>query len=128
MTGPCRICLNGVRGEENYRPRCLRALFGSAKAPRLEIELARLHTAALAMVGHTSLSGTQKKISVNLTADRETLQVAAQGGRYILKPQTEVYPALPENEHVTCRLAQLVEIEVAPFGMVTLKDRSLAYI
>ncbi len=80
------------------------------------------------MVGHTSLSGIQKKISVNLAADRETLQVAAEGGRYILKPQTDTYPALPENEHVTTRLAQLADIEVGQFGMVSLKDDSLAYV
>lgn len=80
------------------------------------------------MVGRSSLSGIQKKISVNLSADRETLQVAAEGGRYILKPQTETFPALPENEHVTTCLAQLVEIEVAPFGMVSLADESLAYV
>jgi serine/threonine-protein kinase HipA len=124
----CRVCLENVRGEKDYHERCMRALFGTAKVPKLDIELSKLHTAALAMVGHTSLSGIQKKISVNLAADRATLQVAAEGGRYILKPQTETYPALPENEHVTTRLAQLVEIEVAPFGMVPLKDGSLAYI
>lgn len=128
MSGLCHICLEQVRGESNYHTRCLRALFGSAKEPQLDIEVGKLHTAALAMIGHTSLSGTQKKISVNLTADRETLQVAAEGGRYILKPQAETYPALPENEHVTSRLAQLVDIEVAPLGMVTLKDGSLAFI
>jgi serine/threonine-protein kinase HipA len=117
-----------VRGEKDYHERCLRALFRSAKVPKLDIEAGKLHTAALAMVGPTSLSGIQKKISVNLAADRETLQVAAEGGRYILKPQTETYPGLPENEHLTTRLAQLVEIEVAPFGLVSLKGDSLAYI
>jgi serine/threonine-protein kinase HipA len=128
VSRPCRICLGDTRAETDYHARCLRALFGSAKAPRLDIETGKLHTAALAMIGHTSLSGIQKKISVNLAADRETLQVAAEGGRYILKPQTETYPALPENEHVTTRLAQLVEIDVAAYGMVTLKDESLAYV
>lgn len=128
MSRICHICLGGVRGDGNYHARCLRALFGSAKVPQLDIEVSKLHTAALAMVGHTSLSGTQKKISVNLAADRETLQVAAEGGRYILKPQTETYPALPENEQVTSRLAQLVDLEVAPFGLVPLKDGSLAYV
>jgi serine/threonine-protein kinase HipA len=123
----CRICLEKVK-DDDYHPRCLRALFGSAKVPHLDIEVGRLHTAALAMVGHTSLSGVQKKISVNLAADRETLQVAAEGGRYILKPQTETYPALPENEHVTTRLAQLVDIEVGQFGLVSLKGDSLAYV
>ena len=128
MSRVCHICLGMVRGERDYHDRCLRGLFRTSKVPTLEIEVSKLHTAALAMIGHTSLSGVQKKISVNLAADRATLQVAAEGGRYILKPQTETYPALPENEHLTTRLAQLVEIEVAPFGLVALKDGSLAYI
>jgi serine/threonine-protein kinase HipA len=128
MTQICRICLGDVRGDNHYHARCARALFGSAKVPHLDIEVSKLHTAALAMVGHTSLSGAQKKISVNLSADRETLQVAAEGGRYILKPRTETYPALPENEHLTTRLAQLVDLDVGRFGLVSLKDGSLAYI
>jgi serine/threonine-protein kinase HipA len=128
MSRICRICLENVRGEVDYHARCLRALFGSAKVPHLDIELGKLHTAALAMVGHTSLSGIQKKISVGLSADRETLQVEAEGGRYILKPQTETYPFLPENEHVTTQLARLVGIEVAPSGLVSLKGGSLAYV
>ena len=128
MSRICQICLDSVRGDSTYHTRCLRGLFGSATVPQLDIEVSKLHTAALAMVGHTSLSGTQKKISVNLTADRETLQVAAEGGRYILKPQTETYPALPENEQVTSRLAQLAELEVAAFGLVPLKDGSLAFV
>ncbi|MBX9653884.1 HipA domain-containing protein [bacterium] len=128
MSKVCRICLENTRGESDYHARCLRGLFGTAKVPHLDIELGKLHTAALAMVGHTSLSGIQKKISVGLSADRETLQVEAEGGRYILKPQTETYPFLPENEHLTTQLAKLVGIEVAPSGLVSLKDGSLAYV
>jgi serine/threonine-protein kinase HipA len=128
MSRACRICLGDVAGDGDYHPRCLRALFGTTKAPTLDLEISKLHTAALAMVGHTSLSGIQKKISVNLSADRATLQVAAVGGRYVLKPQTGTYPALPENEHVTTQLAKLVDIEVAPNGLVSLKDDTLAYI
>lgn len=66
--------------------------------------------------------------STNLSADRETLQVATGAARFILKPQTEAYPALPENEHVTTRLAQLVGIDVRRSGLVLLKDGSLAFI
>lgn len=128
MSRACRICLGEIEGEDEYHPRCLRALFGTAKVPTLDIETSKLHTAALAMVGHTSLSGIQKKISVNLSADRATLQVAALGGRYVLKPQTGTYPALPENEHVTTQLARLVDIDVAPNGLVSLKDGTPAYI
>jgi serine/threonine-protein kinase HipA len=124
----CRICLGDVPGEDDYHPRCLLNLFKSSKIPQLDIEISKLHIAALAMVGHTSLSGIQKKISVNLAPGHTTLRVAAEGGRYILKPQTETYPSVPENEHLTTRLAQLAGIEVSPNGLVSLKDGSLAYV
>ena len=39
MSRICRICLENVRGEVDYHARCLRALFGSAKVPHLDIEL-----------------------------------------------------------------------------------------
>jgi serine/threonine-protein kinase HipA len=124
----CRICLGQIPGEDDYHPRCLRALFRTTKVPHLDIEISKLHIAALAMVGHTSLSGIQKKISVNLAPGRATLRVAAEGGLYILKPQTDTYPSVPENEHLTTRLAQLAGIEVSPNGLVSLKDGSLAYV
>lgn len=128
MTRVCRICLNSTEERDDYHARCLRALFGVPKVPQIDINLSKLHTAALAMVGHTSLSGIQKKVSVNLAADRETLQVAAEGGRYILKPQTDTFPSLPENEQVTMCLAQLVEIDVPPCGLIPLSDGTLAFI
>lgn len=128
MSEICRICLGDVEAEGSYHTRCLKALFGVPRAPRIEIDLAKLHTAALAMVGHTSISGVQRKVSVSLATDRMTLQVAAEGGRYILKPAGEAFPHLPENEHLTMRLAELAGIEVPPCGLVRLADGSAAYV
>lgn len=127
MSSICRVCLDDVRNGE-YHSRCLKDLFGKPKVPAIDIELGKMHTAALAMVGHTSISGAQKKISVHLSADRATLKVAVEEGHYILKPQTEAYPNLPENEHVTTRLAKLVDIEVGKYGLIALNDGSLAYV
>jgi serine/threonine-protein kinase HipA len=124
----CRICLGDVAGEADYHLRCLRKLFQSSQVPQLDIELSKLHVAALAMAGHTSLSGIQKKLSVHLEPRRATLRVAAAGSRYILKPQTGTYSSVPENEHVTSRLAELAGIDVSPHGLVSLKDGSLAYV
>lgn len=129
MITPCRVCLHDTNHETtSYHPLCLKRLFGSTRLPTIDLALAKLHTVGLAMVGHTSLSGIQKKISVNLSADRATLQFAMEGDRYILKPQTNTYPALPENEHLTTRLAELVGIATAPNGLVLLKDGSAAFI
>lgn len=128
MSAACLICLQDLEERDSYHTRCLKDLFGAPRAPRIEIELAKLHTAALAMVGHTSISGTQRKISVTLAADRATLQVAVEGGRYILKPIGERFPNLPENEHVTMCLARLAGLEVPPCGLVRLAEGTTAYL
>ena len=128
MTRACLVCLGDATEGSDYHPHCLRRLFGVTRAPEVDLELAKLHTVAQAMVGHTSISGTQRKISVKLTADRATLHVAIEGGEYILKPQTQSFPHLPENEHLMMRLAEEVGLEVPPFGLVRLKDGSLAYV
>ncbi len=128
MTTACRICLHDVDEGRPYHSSCLEDLFDSADLPKIDIDLAKLHTAALAMVGHTSLSGVQKKVSVGLSADRSTLQVAIEGGRYVLKPQTGTYPSLPENEHLTMLLARATGVSTPPMGLMPLQDRSLAYV
>jgi serine/threonine-protein kinase HipA len=94
----------------------------------VDLELAKLHTVALAMVGHTSISGMQRKISAGLSADRATLRTEIEGGLYILKPQTEKFPALPELELTTMRIAEAAGVEIPPCGLVTLRDGSIAYV
>lgn len=124
----CLACLEETKSPSGYHPKCAKQLFGATKPPAIDIDLAHLHMAAQAMVGHATLSGIQKKLSVRLSDDRRTLTVEATGGQYILKPQTGTYPALPENEQVTTLLAKLSGISVATSGLVHLKDGSLAFI
>jgi serine/threonine-protein kinase HipA len=123
----CWICLEPT-ASERYHAKCLRELFGTPHLPRIDIELAKLHTVALAMVGHTSLSGIQRKISLELQAETRRLQVAAEHGRFILKPQAQTFPFLPENEHTTMRIAARSGIATPPCGLIELKDGTLAYI
>jgi serine/threonine-protein kinase HipA len=124
----CMGCLRTLEDGSRYHARCLRDLFGSARLPDIDVELAKLHTLALAMVGHTSLSGVQRKISLGFETDRRTLQVAVEGGRFILKPQAQTFPALPENEHVTMRIAERVGLSIPPCALVVLKDGTAAYV
>jgi serine/threonine-protein kinase HipA len=80
------------------------------------------------MAGKMSISGIQEKLSLKLSTDGAKLEVAVTGGRYILKPEPSRYSALPQDEHLTMRLAALAEVETPPFGLVRLKEGALAYI
>jgi serine/threonine-protein kinase HipA len=128
MNRPCLICLEDVTGDRDYHPRCLKDLFGAPRLPTINVEVAKLHTLALAMVGKTTLSGIQRKVSLALSVKKTTLQLAVGPGCYLLKPQAQTYPATPENEHLTMRLAALVGIQTPPFGLIRLPDATLAYI
>jgi len=123
----CLICLRPA-GSSPYHARCLRGLFGTASAPDLDLDLARLHTVALAMVGRTTLSGIQRKISIDLAVERGALRLVLGPGHFILKPQAQTFPEIPQNELVTMRMAEQVGIDVPPCGLVRLRDGTLAYI
>lgn len=129
MTTPCFICLEDVSGEERYHSECLESLFGTRTLPVLDVELSKLYSlAASKMAGKMSISGAQEKVSLTLSSDKSALEVAATGGRYILKPETSRFSSVPQNEQLTMLLARLVGIEVSPFGLVQLKDGATAYI
>jgi serine/threonine-protein kinase HipA len=124
----CGFCLRELRSALAYHPRCARMLFGSSRVPTIDVQLAKLHTFAQAMVGHTSISGVQQKVSLGFEVGRTRLSVVAEGGEFILKPQQSAYPFMPENEQVTMRLAALFGIDTPPCGLVRLSDDSVGYL
>lgn len=128
MSARCLACLGDVEDGRDHHPECLRELFGATALPAIDVELAKLHTVGLAMVGRTNLSGVQRKISLSLVGERMTLRLAVGPGQFILKPQAAVFPELPENEHVALRLARLVGLDAPPSGLLRLADDSLAFI
>jgi len=125
----CWSCGEKMEGvSAHYHERCLLQLFGSSVLPQIDVDLARLHTLALATVGRGSISGVQRKLSLRLVGPRNTLQVALDGASYLLKPQAGTFPNLPENEWLTQRLAALLAIKVPCSALLTLGDGSLAYV
>jgi serine/threonine-protein kinase HipA len=49
-------------------------------------------------------------------------------GLYILKPQNAQYEQMPENEHLSMKLAELFKINVVPNNMIRLASGELCYI
>jgi len=124
----CWICLEPAGNGDIYHRACLRRLFGSPKPPEVDLDLARLQTVALATVGKTTISGVQRKLSLGLSADKSTLRGEIAGGAFLLKPQSELNPHLPELELLSMRLAGLAGVPVPPCGLVRLRDDSPAYV
>ncbi|HBH05934.1 MAG TPA: HipA domain protein [Flavobacteriales bacterium] len=49
-------------------------------------------------------------------------------GNYILKPQNADYSQMPENEHLTMKLAALFKIDIVPINMIRLQSGELCFI
>lgn len=124
----CLICLDVLEETSEAHARCARQMFDAPGLPELDLDLARLHTVGLAMVGHSSLSGVQRKVSLRLSGPRATLRLEVGTGSYILKPQAQTFPHLPENEHVSLLLAAQCGIEVGASCLIKLKDGTMAFL
>lgn len=74
-----------------------------------------------------SIQGVQPKLSAIMNAAKAEFIIVDMQGRFILKPQSEYYPELPENEDLTMRMAALIGIEVPLHGMVYTQDHRLVY-
>jgi serine/threonine-protein kinase HipA len=100
-------------------------------APLLEYRHEDLDQLAEQIIrAQTSLTGVQPKLSLNLSKHEgcSRLTIVGLWGDYIFKPQTDVYPQLPENEDLTMHLAEVIKIRVVPHSLIRLADGKLGYI
>lgn len=74
-----------------------------------------------------SIQGVQPKLSAMLNVKDEVFDIVDRGGEYILKPQNNFYPELPENESLTMKLAGLIGVEVPLSGMIYSSDGKFTY-
>lgn len=126
MNDCCDICGGAMDGEGRYHSACLRRLFGTPALPAVGLSHGDVLTKAQEMAGRMSISGVQPKLSMSRRGSR-LIPVMA-GGQFILKPQTERFPLLPQNENVCMNIAGLLEIETPPHGLFDLLDGSPAYL
>jgi len=74
-----------------------------------------------------SIQGVQPKLSAVISVASQQFKIVDQFGNYIIKPQNDIFPELPENEDVTMRMAKVFGLEVPFHGLVYSKDGSLSY-
>lgn len=106
----------------------LKKMFGSSECPIVDFGLADVSQKAQELAGKLSISGVQPKLSVKLDKKQNMLIPVAEGGEYILKPQTPAFPNIPENEQCCMDIAENLNTNVPLHCLISLKDNSLAYV
>ncbi len=124
----CLSCHKETNSAGAYHNKCLKALFGVSYVPKITFGIADLPSRVSQAAGRMSISGVQIKASIKLNPADKQVEIAAEGGTHILKPEPARFPSVPQNEHATMLMASLVGIETPPFGLVWLKDGSPAYL
>ena len=74
-----------------------------------------------------SIQGVQPKLSAAISVVEQEFKIVDQFGTYIIKPQNDLFPELPQNEDVTMKMAKAFGLDVPLHGMLYAKDGSLSY-
>ena len=129
----CLYCYQSLeQGQVDFHPQCSKKIFGTAVPPVLPYTKSDIESLGLEVVRcQVTITGVQPKLSVDLEKGKggeKRFTIVGLWGEYILKPQTEQYPSLPENEDLTMHLASLARIKTVPHSLIRFQDGSLAYI
>src|SRR5688572_3540390 len=125
----CLYCYKELdENQVDYHPKCNMAFFGTTHAPVLPYRLSEMEKLAKeAAKLSITVPGVQPKLSLGLIKtklanghqSRLTIMDALEGN-FILKPQNPDYPQMPENEHLSMKLAELFKIDIVPVNMIRL--------
>lgn len=135
MKNRCLYCYEPLEGKSDFHEKCSMEFFGTPTPPKIEYSLDQMDELAKNVVERSvAVPGVQPKISMSLVratkekSDTRLTVVGALGGHYIFKPPTDKFPEMPENEHVTMRMAASFGIQVVPSSLIRLFSGELSYI
>ena len=137
MSKRCLYCYEQLEeGLKDFHPNCSQAFFGTGEPPELGYSLEQMAEVAAASVQRSvTVPGVQPKLSLTLVKDtlangnkKRLTIMGTLGGNYILKPPHADYPEMPQNEHLTMRMAESFGLSVVQSSMIRLSSGELAYI
>ncbi|MBN1187128.1 MAG: HipA domain-containing protein [Bacteroidales bacterium] len=135
MENKCLYCYGQLDAEGDFHEKCSKEFFGTRTPPKIPYSIDQMAELAKKVVERSvTVPGVQAKISMSLiketqkNSDTRLSVVGALGGNYIFKPPSEDYPEMPQNEHVTMKIAQLFGIRVVPSSLIRLASGELSYI
>lgn len=120
----------------DFHEECSLGFFGSKQQPIFEHSLEQMAELAKNVVERSvAVPGVQPKLSLSVI--KNTIQdgekgrltvMGTLGGNYIFKPPSDSFPEMPENEHLTMRIAEALGVNVVKSSLIRLKSGELAYI
>ena len=123
----CPITYNPC-GDKRYSVAGLKLLStGLLSLKDLEYTAEEQRQEAFNRASRMSIQGVQPKLSARLNIKKEKFEIVDTGGRYILKPQHQFFPEMPENEDLTMKLASEIGLEIPVHGLICSKDKTLTY-
>ena len=135
MENKCLYCYELLENEVDFHEKCCRAFFGFATPPAFPYSISQMAELAVSVVERSiAVPGVQPKLSLSIIKENprkgnnRLTVVGALGGQYIFKPPSEKYPEMPENEHLTMRIAEAYGIHVVPSSLIRLASGELSYI
>lgn len=130
----CLFCYKPLaEGEVDYHKACARKIFESATVPALPYTRANIKELAREIIAaSTTVTGVQAKLSLDISrgqaGEPHRFTIVGLWGRYILKPQTDRFANLPENEDLTMHMAEAAGIKTVPHSLIRFADGELCYI
>jgi serine/threonine-protein kinase HipA len=135
MKNKCLYCYEPLNGEIDFHKKCSLDFFGTSIPPLIPYSIDQMTELAKDVVERSvTIPGVQAKLSMSLVKatvekpDSRLTVVGALGGNYIFKPPSEKYPEMPQNEHLTMRIAEAFNISVVPSSLIRLSSGELSYI
>jgi serine/threonine-protein kinase HipA len=135
MDNKCLYCYKLVDGEGDFHEKCCMEFFGTSTPPKIPYSIDQMAVLAKEVVERSvAVPGVQAKLSMSIVKDTEEnsdtrlIVVGALGGQYIFKPPSDKFREMPENEHVTMRIAEAFGINVVPSCLIRLASGELSYI
>jgi len=131
----CLYCYEPLENGTDFHKKCSMEFFGTTTPPIIPYTIDQMTKLAKSVVERSvAVPGVQPKLSMSLVketqeqADTRLTVVGALGGQYIFKPPSHQFPEMPENEHLTMRIAEAYGIRVVPSSLIKLASGELSYV
>lgn len=135
MKNKCLYCYEYLEDAVDFHEKCSLKFFGTITPPAFPYALNQMDELAKNIIERSvAVPGVQPKLSMSLikeskeNIDSRLTVVGALGRQYFLKPPSDKFKEMPENEHLSMRIAEAFRIRVVSSGLIRLSSGELSYI